>query len=329
MRPLCLLLGGVLLAAGPPAFSQSQTTELESVHGLPNVDKTTQTEDIKFRNDQNDRMTVPVRLSGEGPFRFLVDTGADRTAVSRQLATRLNMQAGQNAELHSIAGASTISTATIPRLQLTSKEIRNINAPLLEGENMGADGILGADALRSQRILFDFKSNTLSIVPSAVPEVKDDPNSIVIVGSRRNGRLVITRAMANDTPVVVVIDTGSQVTIGNRALRRALSHGGNLSGSHSVEIESVTGEKISGDYTFVSELAVGGVTLKDLAIVFTDAHTFKQLNLDKTPALLLGMNAMRAFKKVSIDFANKKLSVVLPEESMLDVKLAAATGRRD
>jgi hypothetical protein len=41
------------------------------------------------------------------------------------------------------------------------------------------------------------------------------------------------------------------------------------------------------------------------------------------------MNAMRAFKKVSIDFANKKLRVVLPEESMLDVKLAAATGRRD
>jgi predicted aspartyl protease len=324
MRPSCLALGGILLAAASPGFSQSQTTELETVHGIPNVDRTTQTEDIRFKNDQNDRMTVPVRVSGTGPFRFLVDTGADRTAVSRQLATRLNMPAGQVAELHSIAGASTISTATIPTLQLTSKEIRNINAPLLEGENMGADGILGADALRSQRILFDFKSNTLSIVPSVVPEIKDDPNSIVIRGSRLNGRLVITRAMANDTPVVVVIDTGSQVTIGNRALRRALSRSHDLSGSHPVEIESVTGEKITGDYTFVHDLVVGGVTLKDLAIVFTDAHTFDQLKLNKMPAVLLGMNAMRAFKKVSIDFANKKLRVVLPEESMLDVKFASA-----
>jgi hypothetical protein len=234
------------------------------------------------------------------------------------------MVAGEQAELHSIAGVSTIATATIPSLQLTRKEIRNINAPLLEGVNIGADGILGADALRSQRILFDFEAETLSIVPSAVSEVKIDPNSIVIRGSRRNGRLVITRATANDSPVVVVIDTGSQVTIGNRALRRALMRGHYMSGSHAVEIESVTGDKITGDYTFIQELSIGGVTLKDLAIVFTDAHTFRQLKLDKTPAILLGMNAMRAFKKVSIDFASQKLRVVLPEESALKVRLASA-----
>lgn len=324
MRPTCLALGAVLLAGAAPLAAQVRTTELEAVSGLTNVDKTTQTEDVRFKNDQNERMTVPVRVSGSGPYRFLVDTGADRTAVSRELAHRLNMVAGEQAELHSIAGVSTIATATIPSLQLTRKEIRNINAPLLEGVNIGADGILGADALRSQRILFDFEAETLSIVPSAVSEVKIDPNSIVIRGSRRNGRLVITRATANDSPVVVVIDTGSQVTIGNRALRRALLRSHYMSGSHAVEIESVTGDKITGDYTFIQELAIGGVTLKDLAIVFTDAHTFSQLKLDKTPAILLGMNAMRAFKKVSIDFASQKLRVVLPEESALKVRLASA-----
>ena len=36
------------------------------------------------------------------------------------------------------------------------------------------------------------------------------------------------------------------------------------------------------------------------------------------------MNAIRAFKKVSIDFANKKFRVVLPESSGLDVRLASA-----
>ena len=168
MRPSCLALGAVLLTAAAPLTAQVRTTELETVSGLANVDKTTQTEDVRFKNDHNDRMTVPVRVSGSGPYRFLVDTGADRTAVSRELASRLKMVAGEQAELHSIAGASMIATATIPSLQLTRKEIRNINAPLLEGVNIGADGILGADALRSQRILFDFETETLSIVPSAV-----------------------------------------------------------------------------------------------------------------------------------------------------------------
>jgi hypothetical protein len=32
---------------------------------------------------------------------------------------------------------------------------------------------------------------------------------------------------------------------------------------------------------------------------------------------------MKAFKKVSIDFASRKLRVVIPEHSALDLKLAA------
>jgi hypothetical protein len=75
---------------------------------------------------------------------------------------------------------------------------------------------------------------------------------------------------------------------------------------------------------FVRELEIGGLTLKNLAIVFADAHTFKELKLDRKPALLLGMNAIRAFKKVSIDFASRKFRVVLPESSQLDVRLASA-----
>ena len=89
--------------------------------------------------------------------------------------------------------------------------------------------------------------------------------------------------------------------------------------------EPVTGDKINGDFMVVKELQIGGVTMKDLAIVFANAHTFKQLGFDKKPALLLGMNAMRSFKKVSIDFASRKLRVVVPEHSSLEaVRLASA-----
>ena len=62
-------------------------------------------------------------------------------------------------------------------------------------------------------------------------------------------------------------------------------------------------------------------------LMFADAHTFKLLGYDKKPAMLLGMNAMRAFKKVSIDFANRRLRVVIPEHSALDLRVAAARFR--
>ena len=74
------------------------------------------------------------------------------------------------------------------------------------------------------------------------------------------------------------------------------------------------------------EITMGPVGLKNLAIVFANAHIFKQLKLDNRPALLLGMNAMRAFKKVSIDFASKKLRMIVPEHSELETRTAEAGG---
>jgi predicted aspartyl protease len=310
------------LASSSAVGAQQQTTKFEAVQGSAQVDKTTQTEDVRFRNELNERMTVPVRLSGTGPYRFLVDTGASRTAISRQLAARLNLAAGAGVALHSIAGVSTVSTAMVPSLQLTRKGMRIVDAPLLDSVNMGADGILGVDSLASQRVEFNFATQTMSIVPSAAPAFIDEPGTIVIEARRRSGRLVVTDATANGRHVIVVLDTGSEVSIGNEPLRDQLLGGKFVSGSQEVVLESVTGEKILGDYMFVRSLEIGGVTLKNLAVVFARAHTFDQLKLNKKPALLLGMNAMRAFKKVSIDFAASKLRVVVPERSELDVQEA-------
>jgi hypothetical protein len=68
--------------------------------------------------------------------------------------------------------------------------------------------------------------------------------------------------------------------------------------------------------------------MTNLAVVFAPAHTFKQLRLENRPAMLLGMNAIRAFKKVSIDFANRKLRVVMPEQSAADIEVARIGRKR-
>ena len=321
-----LLMLALLSASGSMACAQTATTKLDAVSGIPEIDKTTQTEDVKFRNERDDRLTVPVRLSGAGPYQFLVDTGADRTAVSRQLVAKLRLESAGGAELHSVAGISTINTAKVRDVELTNTP-ESVEAAVLDSENIGADGIVGVDLLRSQRVQFDFEKQTMSIVPSKSPDFRDEPGTIVVQGRRKNGRLVVTDAEANGERLTVVLDTGSQVSIGNQALRNRLVGRNLINPRQTVELESVVGEKIYGDYMFVRELDIGGIGLKDLAVVFTNAHTFKQLGLDKRPALLLGMNAIRAFKKVSIDFANKKFRVVLPEQSSLETQVASRGGR--
>src|SRR6185369_14566967 len=70
----------VLLASSSMALAQTPATAPGAAPGASGVDEVTQTQDVTFRTEHDDRMTVPVRVSGSGPYRFLVDTGADRTA---------------------------------------------------------------------------------------------------------------------------------------------------------------------------------------------------------------------------------------------------------
>lgn len=312
MRPAVLasLAWSVLATA---AGAQS-VTRVDAAQGAAQVDATTQTTDAKLGRDGGDRMTVAVRVAGSGPFRFVVDTGADRTVVARELAERLRLPTGPGATLHSISGVDAIRTAQVDRLEYTARTVDDINAAVLEGSNIGADGILGTDSLRAQRVQFDFTNKTLSI-SAARRAPRDEPGTIVVQARRQAGRLILTDALAEGRDVAVVVDTGSDLNIGNPAMEKMLRRKGELRALGTVELTSVTGAKIRGTYTLLRQLELGGVTLKDVAIVFADAHTFGQLKLADKPAMLLGMNAIRAFSKVSIDFANRKLRVLLPEGS--------------
>ena len=320
------LFAAALLTSGIPSLSQTTTTKVEGVSGIPDADKAAQAQDLHIRNASDDRMTVAVKLSGAGPYQFLVDTGADRTAVSRELVTKLALPSAGGAQLHSISGVSEITTARVQNVELTEHP-ETVDAAVLDRANIGADGIVGSDLLRSERVQFDFDKQTMTIVPSREPDFRSEQGTIVVRAWRKNGRLVVTDADVDGRRLTVIIDTGSDVSIGNEALRSRLPAEDLVDIGKDVELQSVDGAKIVGDSMFIRKMTIGEITLSNLAVVITDAHTFKQLGLADKPALLLGMNAMRAFKKVSIDFANKKFRVVVPEHSELDTEVASRGGR--
>jgi predicted aspartyl protease len=323
-RSLCAVAAFALAA---PLAAQSvpspHTEEYQAVQDrLPAAAADEQT-DLAFKTDTYSRMTVPVRFTGRGSYRFLIDTGADRTSISKQLAQRLNLPAGRRALLHSITSASEIETAKIPAIELGKKTLWLSDAPLLERANMGADGILGTDSLRSQRVLFDFRAQTVSLISATEKLLPEERNTIVVQGRRKNGRLILTRATAEGVPLELVVDTGAQISVGNEALRRSLVRSGRLRSLGKAEMTSVTGETFVGEQLVVADLKVGSVELRGLPIIFGDAHAFKPLGLAKRPALLLGMNAISSFDKVSIDFERKRLRLLLPaRDGMENQRLA-------
>ena len=95
-RRLLLL---TLALASSAALAQTRTEQLQTVGTPGPIDKTTQTEDVHFRADLYQRMTVPVRVSGTGPYRFLVDTGSQTSLIDPVLGTRLRLQPTFRVEL--------------------------------------------------------------------------------------------------------------------------------------------------------------------------------------------------------------------------------------
>lgn len=318
-------LAAALIVGGTAAVAEPTRLDIDNAP-IQAVDSTTTTDEVALSKDKIDRMTVDVSVGGNGPYRFLVDTGAERTVISRQLAQRLKLESGKAATLHSVIGVNPVETVFIPRLQVSNSLISVVDAPALEAANIGADGMLGIDSLRSQRVMFDFKAQTMSITPANRPVEKMDGDTIVVRARARSGRLIFTHAKIDGQKVTVIIDTGSQVTIGNPALQRRLMRSNMWTSPVSTTIESVTGEKLPARLAMVKALELGDVHLDDLPIAFADAHIFRQLDLKNEPALLLGMNAMRAFDRVSIDFTSKKVRFVLPGTSMREPVRLAAVG---
>ena len=316
MKLVPWLAAGLLLST---TASIAQPTVMESELSTPvAIDRETTTDEVKLGTDIRQRMTVPVSVAGSGPYRFLIDTGAERTIISRQLANKLQLASGRNTVLHSVIGINDVKTVQIPNLQVSTKVVSVRNAPALEATNIGADGMLGIDSLRSQRVLFDFKAETMSITPAVRKAEKIAKDEIVVRAKSRQGRLIFTNAQIDGQNVTVIIDTGSQVSIGNLALERALMRR-RRANPELMTIESVTGETMTARAMLLKELRLGsGVALNKLPVGFADAHIFRKLGLQNRPAVLLGMNAMRAFDRISIDFAEKKVRFVLPKTGMLD-----------
>jgi predicted aspartyl protease len=266
----------------------------------------------------DNRLTVAVAVGAQGPFRFLVDTAADRSAVSHQLAARLGLRPAGTAKLHSVAGLSRVQTTAVKGMRIASRALPEVTAPLLDAVHVGADGILGTDVLRSSMVHFDFKGRQLLIAPAARREWsrRGDSNTIVVEARRRAGRLIVTDAELDGQWLTVVLDTGSEVSVGNDALRRALERRRALAvPGEPLTLHSVTGAKLPASYMLARRLELGGVTLTGLGIAFADVHTFRAMGIDKRPALLLGMNALEAFESLTIDMAEKKLRFVMPAGS--------------
>ena len=220
--------------------------------------------------DPAGRMTVMTKINGQGPYPFTIDTGANRSVISDRLAQELGLA-------------------------------------VLPASSLGSTGFLGTDMLQGRNVVLDFKRHRIILTrfEGLAAVGATDGETITVDARRRLGQLVLTDASVGGVKVVAIIDTGAENTIGNPALRKLLM--GTKPSGPTGQLIGVTGKWIPGEAGYVPKIRIGKMSMGNMPIVFADPHTFRLFKLENTPAILVGMDVLRMFDQVAIDFSRQEV----------------------
>jgi len=299
-----MTLASILLA-----LAAHSAVQAEAPSPVPEGTATQTDEIIQTDYETYNRMTIPVTIDGQGPFRFMIDTGAQATVVTRGMEEQLKLAPLGQAMLVGMASREMVDLVDLDQLRLGSRVLNNIEAPVLDRRHVGADGIIGLDSLQDLRVLLDFRDQSI-----AVADAKDLGGNqgfeIVVRARRREGQLLISDAEIDGVRTAVIVDTGSQSTVGNLALKRKLRS--RLQGT--AVSTDVLGNDLTGDVGVAGKLEINGMSLVNVVVTYNDTPAFAALGLTGRPALALGMDHLRMFDRVAIDFSTKQVLFDLPRD---------------
>jgi predicted aspartyl protease len=297
-----------LIAACALALAGSAAAQSDTVGGLLG---NAEADEAAMLRDRHERMTVPVTIDGAGPYRFLIDTGAQATVVTHELVEDLALRHSGRATLVAMGGTSEVDTVELDNLEFANRSVSGLISPALNATHIGADGILGLDSLQNTRVLIDFREGRMKIAD--VPGEQSNSGYEIIVRARRKlGQMIITDARVNGVRASVIIDTGAQTSMANTALINRIR------ARERTEVTSidVLGTQMSNGAVWVRKLEIGGAELSNVPVAIADSPIFAALGLEGKPSLILGVANLRAFDRVAIDFSNQRILFDVPSSSI-------------
>lgn len=266
---------------------------------------------VSTRIDRIGRIVAPVYINGQGPFMFMLDTGANRTIVSDEAAQRLGLVAADNRiAVQGVNGRGIVSTVLVRRLDAGALRFDNVALPVLAGSVLDrVDGILGMDGLGGKKVTADFVRDRITIAESR--GYRAPYNRIVVRGELISGRLMMIEGRVGRVPVKAVIDTGGMRTLGNPALQRALAaqrvHG-DL--AYTTGVIDATDRVRLGELALSPMITLGEATISNTNITYGDFEIFHVWGLDDEPALLIGMDVLGTLAEVAIDYRRRELQLL-------------------
>jgi len=114
-------------------------------------------------------LLITVNLNGQGPFRFILDTGASMTILTPEVAHRAGVSATKSAEGHGAGGKIAVALATVASFAVGGAVQKNLDVAITDLASLSAvtgtalDGIIGYNFLKHYVVTIHYRNKTLRL----------------------------------------------------------------------------------------------------------------------------------------------------------------------
>jgi predicted aspartyl protease len=254
--------------------------------------------------DRIGRIWAPVMINGKGPYRLVLDTGANSSAVIQSVVANLGVPFNEKkVRLHGVTGSAVVQTIQAESMEIGDLFLDGARLPVVADVFGGAEGILGTKGLQDKRIFIDFGNDLIQITKSRNQAPPIGFIRLPITVTR--GQLLMFDIRIGNIKTKAILDTGAQQTLGNNALREALIRRSREGVDQS--IIGVTLDVQEGQAFTVPPIGLGGIEIRNMRVTFGEMFIFDKWNMNDTPALLVGMDVIGSLDKLVIDYRQREL----------------------
>ncbi len=267
------------------------------------------------RRDKIGRIWAPVFINDKGPFRLVLDTGASRSGVTRDVAAALGITPDQSEQvtLRGVTGSATVPTIPVQTVLVGDLLVHASTLPIITDALGGAQGVLGTEGLTDRRIFIDFRHDLIRINRS---HNEHAPLGFKTIELRQSDEhLLVVDAQVGNVRCKAIIDTGGQVSIGNLALRDALTSMRWRRHETRDEIEGATADVQSAEGYPAPPINLGGIQIVGAHVSFGDMRIFEHWHLTREPVILIGMDCLGLLDVLIIDYKRREIQMELRQSS--------------
>lgn len=270
--------------------------------------------------DRHGRVMAAVNINGRGPFRFAIDTAANLSMISSELAGDLRLRAAADPAvlIRGSLGQQAGHTVGIESLSVDELSLGARSLGILPVAQLGdADGLLGADCLTDCTLdlqlreaqLRIYRSRDAAATAAAATTMAMTLGGSRVAATRHFDSLLALRTQLGRVAVQAILDTGAQRSIGNLALQRALGLRSPGDTHSEAVLTGIDGSRRAAHVIATPPLRLGTVSLLPTPILYTDLPAFEQWGFSRQPSLLLGMDLIGLLGRVLVDYHSTRVLI--------------------